>query len=221
ENGFKIELKEYGPISKLSLLVTPTVYIYGQAANKFVYTCDDNALANQQPSLIRRIYGERSITGLGVDEHKRLRGALESFFKPEVLKQYVGKMDEDIRKHLNMHWHGKQKVAVMPLMKSLTFNIPSSLIFGIEQGATINAFIELFQDIMDGIVSIPINCPFTRFNRGLKIHQSSSVAFRGGPWICPGHEFTRIENLATIHHLVTPFSWKSFSSFQARTTNRN
>lgn len=112
ENGFKIELKEYGPISKLSLLVTPTVYIYGQAANKFVYTCDDNALANQQPSLIRRIYGERSITGLGVDEHKRLRGALESFFKPEVLKQYVGKMDEDIRKHLHMRWHGKQKVAV-------------------------------------------------------------------------------------------------------------
>lgn len=109
---FQDRIKKYGPISKLSLLVTPTVFIYGQAANKFVYTCDDNALANQQPSLIRRIYGERSITEIGVDEHKRVRGALESFFKPEVLKQYVGKMDEDIRKHLHMHWHGKQKVAV-------------------------------------------------------------------------------------------------------------
>ncbi|KAK3188346.1 hypothetical protein Dsin_027907 [Dipteronia sinensis] len=77
-------------------------------------------------------------------------------------------MDGEIRKHLEMHWHGKQKVTVMPLMKTLTFDIMSSLIFGIEQGATRNALVELFEHMMDGLVSIPINLPFTQFNRSLK-----------------------------------------------------
>ncbi|KAK0578890.1 hypothetical protein LWI29_017778 [Acer saccharum] len=36
----------------------------------------------------------------------------------------------------------------------------------------------------------------------------SFVAFGGGPRICPGYEFARIETLATIHYLVTQFTWK-------------
>lgn len=34
------------------------------------------------------------------------------------------------------------------------------------------------------------------------------VAFGGGPRMCPGNEFTRIETLTMIHHLVTLFTWK-------------
>ena len=52
-------------------------------------------------------------------------------------------------------------------MKALTFDIMSSLIFGIEQGATRNALVELFEHMMDGLVSIPINLPFTQFNHSL------------------------------------------------------
>uniref|UniRef100_A0A453Q0F0 Cytochrome P450 716B1 n=1 Tax=Aegilops tauschii subsp. strangulata TaxID=200361 RepID=A0A453Q0F0_AEGTS len=36
----------------------------------------------------------------------------------------------------------------------------------------------------------------------------SFVAFRGGPRICPGIEFSRIETLVTMHHLVRQFRWK-------------
>jgi cytochrome P450 len=45
---------------------------------------------------------------LSGEDHKRVRGALVSFLKPESLKQYVGKMDEEVKKHLEMHWQGKQ-----------------------------------------------------------------------------------------------------------------
>ncbi|KAL7212145.1 hypothetical protein ACSBR2_014919 [Camellia fascicularis] len=34
------------------------------------------------------------------------------------------------------------------------------------------------------------------------------VAFGGGPIMCPGYEFTRIETLAMIHYLVTQSTWK-------------
>ncbi|MFQ6644561.1 hypothetical protein Gotur_019268 [Gossypium turneri] len=159
---------KYGPVSKLSLFGTPTVFVHGQSANKFIFTCDGNVLGNHQPPSFKRICGERNMTALIGDDHKRVRGALVSFLKPEMLKQYVGKMDEEVRNHVEMHWHGNQKVMVMPLMKTLTFNIMSSLIFGIGKGETRNNLIELLQHMMNGLMSLPINLPFTRFNRSLK-----------------------------------------------------
>ncbi|KAK6268991.1 hypothetical protein QUC31_013151, partial [Theobroma cacao] len=184
EQWLQERIRKYGPISKLSLFGTPTVFLHGQGANKFIFTtCDGNILSNQQPPSVRRICGERNMTELAGDDHKRVRGAVVSFLKPEMLKQYVGKLDEEVRRHLEMHWHGNQKVMVngflflsfsqlymrvMPLIKSLTFNIMSSLIFGIEHGERRNTPVELLQHMMNGLVPLPINLPFTRFNRSLK-----------------------------------------------------
>ncbi|XP_050213119.1 cytochrome P450 716B1-like [Mercurialis annua] len=167
EHWFHARIKKYGPVSKMNIFGTRTVFLHGQAANKFIYTCDGDILANQQPSSIRRLIGERNILELSGDEHRRLRGALVSFLKPDVLKQYVGIMDQEIRKHFEMNWHGKQKISVMPLMKRLTFNVLSSLIIGMEQGPERDILGHRFQQLMEGMLSVPINLPFTRFNRSL------------------------------------------------------
>jgi cytochrome P450 family 26 subfamily A len=112
EKWLQNRTRKYGPVSKMNLFGTPTVFLQGQAANKFIYTCDGDTLSSQQPLSVKRICGERNIFELSGLEHRRVRGALVSFLKPEVLKQYVGMMDERIRKHFEMHWHGKQKVMV-------------------------------------------------------------------------------------------------------------
>ena len=56
----------------------------------------------------------------------------------------------------------------MPLMKTLTFNVMSSLIFGIEQSEKREKLVELFQQLVKGALSVPINFPFTCFNRSLQ-----------------------------------------------------
>ncbi|CAK9187784.1 unnamed protein product [Ilex paraguariensis] len=173
EQWIQERIKKYGPISKLNVFGTPTVLLHGQAANKFIYTCDSNILANKQPESIKRICGERNLLELSGEDHRRVRGALVSFLKPEVLKQYVGKMDEETRMHLQMHWHGKHQVQVEPLMKTLTFNIICSLIFGIERGTRREVLVQLFKSLIEGVLSVPINLPFTRFNHSL---QSSAKA---------------------------------------------
>ncbi|KAI9200579.1 hypothetical protein LWI28_010075 [Acer negundo] len=178
ENWVQERVRKYGPVSKFNFLGTPTVFLHGQAANKFIYTCDCNTLANQQPTSIRRLMGERNITELSGIDHKRVRGALVSFLKPEVLKQYVGRMEEEVKRHMEMHWHGKEEVQAMPLMKSLTFNIMSSLIFGLEQGARREALVEHFQHIVNGVLSMPVNIPFTRFNRSLRASAKARVMVR-------------------------------------------
>uniref|UniRef100_A0A2K2CCE0 Cytochrome P450 n=1 Tax=Populus trichocarpa TaxID=3694 RepID=A0A2K2CCE0_POPTR len=48
----------------------------------------------------------------------------------------------------------------------------------------------------------------TRFENQASIPPYCFIPLGGGPRICPGYEFARIETLVTIHHLVTRFTWK-------------
>jgi cytochrome P450 family 26 subfamily A len=47
----------------------------------------------------------------------------------------------------------------------------SSLIFGIEQSAKREILVELFQQLLKGILCVPINFPFTCFNRSLQARE--------------------------------------------------
>ncbi|KAL5721834.1 hypothetical protein ACHQM5_005429 [Ranunculus cassubicifolius] len=159
-------VKRYGAISKLSLLGSPTVLLAGEAANKLVFTSDKiNSQRNKSSQLL---LGKHNLFEVEGEDHKRVRRALMNFLKPDALKQYIGKMDDEIRKHLEMYWQGKEKVTVLPLMKTLTFDIICSLLFGLESGFRREKLVHWFEELMNGILSIPINLPFTRFNRSIR-----------------------------------------------------
>ncbi|XP_061984535.1 cytochrome P450 716B1-like [Populus nigra] len=172
EKWLQQRIQKYGPISKLSLFGKPTVFIHGKDANKFVFTSDSSTLSNSQPQSVKKLLGDRCLLELSGQDHKRVRDALGLFLKPESLKSYVGKMDEEVRMHIATHWEGKQEVKVLPLMKTLTFNIICALLFGIERGARREKLVDWFQEMIEGMWSIPINLPFTRYNRSLQASAS-------------------------------------------------
>ncbi|XP_024993002.1 cytochrome P450 716B1-like [Cynara cardunculus var. scolymus] len=167
EEWFQKGITKHGPIWKTGLFGYPTVVLHGTAANKFVYTSDGSVLSNTQPPSIRRILGPKNIFELLNNDHKRVRAALVSFLRLEVLKQYVTKVDEEIQYHLQTYWVGKHEVQVQPLIKTLTFNVICSLLFGIERGPQREKLLPFFQDMMEGVLAIPINLPFTQFRRGI------------------------------------------------------
>ncbi|MED6184221.1 hypothetical protein PIB30_045394 [Stylosanthes scabra] len=168
EKWIEQRIRKYGPVSKLNLFGKPTVLIHGQAANKFIFSGNGGTIANQQTQSVKMILGDRNVLELSGEDHKRVRSALMSFLKPESLKLYVGKIDEEVRRHLERHWNGKQQVKVLPLMKTLTFNIITSLLFGLESGKQRDQFLGSFQRMIEGMWSIPINLPFTQYNRSLR-----------------------------------------------------
>ncbi|KAL2316774.1 hypothetical protein Fmac_030650 [Flemingia macrophylla] len=53
-------------------------------------------------------------------------------------------------------------------MKTLTFNIICSLLFGLERGKQRDQFLDSFQTMIKGMWSVPINLPLTRYNRSLR-----------------------------------------------------
>lgn len=168
EQWLSVRAARYGPISKMNLFGKPTVFMHGPAANKFVFGGDGAKLSNHQTDSLMMILGDRSLLELSGEDHRRLRNALASFLKPESLKNYVWRIEEEIRLHMELHWHGKETVKVLPLMKLLTFDIICSLLFGLERGARQQTLVKYFQQMIEGMWSVPINMPFTRFNRGLK-----------------------------------------------------
>ncbi|XP_076896604.1 taxadiene 5-alpha hydroxylase-like [Bidens hawaiensis] len=167
EKWFHERIKSHGPVWKASIFGYPTVVLYGPTANKFIYTCDGNLLASTQPPSLSRVFGSKNIFELSGNDHKRVRAAIVSFLKIEVLKQYVAKVDDEIQHHLQTHWHGKYVVQVQPLIKTLTFNIICSLLFGIERGPKREKMLPLFQDMIEGVLSVPVNLPFTKYNRAI------------------------------------------------------
>ncbi|CAO1941831.1 unnamed protein product [Urochloa humidicola] len=166
ERWIQARVDRYGPVSKLSLFGAPTVLLTGPAANKFVFF--SGALAMQQPKSAQRIVGERSLLELTGADHKRIRGALVEFLKPDMLRLYVGRIDGEVRRHFDECWAGRDTVTVMPLMKKLTFDIISLLLFGLQRGAVGEALAGDFAHLIDGVWSVPVDLPFTAFRRSLR-----------------------------------------------------
>ncbi|KAM0879702.1 hypothetical protein ACQ4PT_034059 [Festuca glaucescens] len=171
-------IDRYGLVSKLSLFGKPTVLLVGRAANKFMFF--SSLLPPYVPLFAQRIIGEKNILSLSGDDHLRIRGALMEFLKPDMLKLYVKKIDaEEVRHHLEENWAGRTTVTVLPLMKRLTFNIISALVFGFEAGAVRDAFADDVGRMLAGIIAMPVNLPFTAYGRSIKASQRARRLLRG------------------------------------------
>ncbi|KAF6141498.1 hypothetical protein GIB67_000879 [Kingdonia uniflora] len=161
--------RKFGQVSKFNLFGTPTIFLRGKVANKFIFTNEVGGFGNNLPESMRRIMGSRNILELSGDDHKRVRGALMTFLKPEVLKKYVGKMDEEVRNHLKVHWQGKSKITVSHAIDEdsyLQHNVFFTYRTRIRKKK--ETFVIYFMEMLEGMWSFPVNLPFTRFNRSIR-----------------------------------------------------
>jgi len=170
-------IHRYGPVSKFSLLCTPTVLLAGTAANKFVFF--SSLLRVRQIESIKRLVGEKSLLDLHGDDHRRIRGALMEFLKPDMLKLYIGRMDAEVKQHLEENWSGRTTVTVLPLMKRLTLDVITALLFGLETGTVRDALADDLVLMLQGILAIPVNLPFTPFRRSLKASRRARRLLEG------------------------------------------
>uniref|UniRef100_A0A0D3GR56 Cytochrome P450 n=1 Tax=Oryza barthii TaxID=65489 RepID=A0A0D3GR56_9ORYZ len=142
-------IDRYGPVSKLSLFGAPTVLVAGPAANKVVF--HHEALAPKQPRSLAAIIGRRNILELVGDDHRRVRGAILQFLRPDMVRRYVGKIDGEVRRHLAARWAGRRTVAVFPLMKTLAFDVIATLLFGLDRGAIREQLADAFDGMHEGL----------------------------------------------------------------------
>ncbi|XP_027337508.1 taxoid 14-beta-hydroxylase-like [Abrus precatorius] len=57
-------ISKYGSVFKTSLMGSPTVFLIGQAGNKFILSSSDDVLSAKKPLTMKKIFGRQSLVEL-------------------------------------------------------------------------------------------------------------------------------------------------------------
>lgn len=165
EDFFGKRIQKYGKVFKTGLMGSPTVVFTGAAANRFLLSNEFKLVVSSWPKSTTNLIGNGSIMEKHGAEHKRLRGAVMACLRAEVLQGFVGKMSAVIEDHFNRHWKGNGVVRVFSLTKLLTFTCACSFFLGLEDEGDIKYFLTLFRKVLLGVLSFPIDVPWSRYRR--------------------------------------------------------
>lgn len=170
-NALAQRFVEYNtPIIRTHILGKPTVMMRGAEANRFILQTgfDHFTWGGGWPVTFREILGESLFLQDG-DEHKQKRKLLMPAFHREALRNYLTTMDQTARRYLAM-WADMGEFGWFEQNKQLTFEIASTLLLGTrhDDQAHIRHLSRLFTELTDGLTTLPINLPFTKYGKAIR-----------------------------------------------------
>ncbi|XP_076906955.1 beta-amyrin 28-monooxygenase-like isoform X1 [Bidens hawaiensis] len=150
-------------VFKTSLLGDRMAVLCGPAGNKFLFGNENKLVAVWWPYPVRKLFGKCLITIRGA-EAKWMRKMLLSYLGPDAfVTQYAATMDVVTRRHIEVHWRGKEVVNVYQTVKLYAFELACCLFMSLEEPTHIAKLGSLFNIFLKGIIELPINFPGTRF----------------------------------------------------------
>ncbi|KVH95859.1 cytochrome P450 [Cynara cardunculus var. scolymus] len=166
ENFFRPRIAKYGKVFKTRLMGSPTVVVHGPAANKFFMSNEFKLVVSSWPTSSVELMGKNSIMEKQGDSHRCLRGIVTSTLSHSGLQAMVPRMCTSIQKHLQKNWQNKEEISLYRSTKMLTFTIVLECLFGI--GIEPETMFGVFERILEGVLSPPVNFPGTKFSRAKK-----------------------------------------------------
>ncbi len=157
--------QKYGPIFKTNLFGKPTVMAIGAEANRFILTHENQYFSVTLPHSAKVLLGSESLTLQVGTVHQKRRKLLSQAFQPRALAGYVTGMEEIIQGYL-AKWQSLGILTWYPELRDLTFDIACKLLVGID-GASQSPISKWFKDFSEGLFTIPISFPWTKFGRAL------------------------------------------------------
>ena len=158
--------EKYGSVFKTRIFANPTIVMIGSEANRFLFTNDNKYFSNQWPSSTRTLLGPASISVQMGNTHQNRRKILSQAFQPRALAEYTGTMEEILHSYLHK-WEKMGTLTWYPEIRKYTFDVACKLFVGIDAASNSN-FIELFEEWVGGLFSIPLRLPWTNFSKALR-----------------------------------------------------
>ncbi|XP_051179575.1 cytochrome P450 716A1 isoform X2 [Lolium perenne] len=199
DQWFRDRIKKYGPVSIMSLLGSPTVLLAGPAANRFIFSNDGLILT--QTTALRTLVG-RSVLTLTGDELKQVRGALQGYLRPDMVRRYVRKMDDEVRRHIELYWVGRDSITVLPTVRRLTLGIICSIVLGEEAAPVKEGLCTDFVTLGKSILSFPVKIPLTRFSKGVHSLTLEDIVDNAMGLIVGAHETSSVLITFMIRYLA-------------------
>jgi len=159
-------IAEYGKIYKTNIFGTPTVMMIGAEANTFLFRNENKYVESTWPKSTRILLGKDSLAVSSGNIHTSRRKLLFQAFQPRALTSYIPSMAEITTKYLQ-RWEEMQTLTWYPEIRDYTFDIASNLFLSTD-GVAGSKVARLFTEFVDGLFTIPIALPWTKFGKALK-----------------------------------------------------
>jgi cytochrome P450 len=158
--------KKYGNVFKTHILGSPTIVMIGADANRLIFSGENNNFTIQWPKSTSTLLGPASLTIQTGSVHKSRRKLLSQAFQPRALASYVPSMVAITNSYLQT-WEKLGQLTWYPELRKYTFDVACRLLVGTDT-TNDTRFPELFEEWVQGLFTLPLRLPGTRFNKALK-----------------------------------------------------
>ena len=165
--------KRYGPVFKTHIFGRPTIMMSGADASQFLLTNDNRYFAINWPHTTTVLLGPASLSVQVGGEHVKRRKLLAQAFLPRALAGYVSTMENITRNYLDK-WERTGELTWYPELRKYTFDVACKLLVGTDASSD-SHFGELFETWCDGLFSVPLPLPWTKFGRALHCREQLLV----------------------------------------------
>jgi len=159
-------IKQYGNVFKTRLFNRETAVMIGAEANQILFKNENKYVKATWPKSTQILLGKNSLAIQEGNFHTSRRKLLYQAFQPRALTSYIPTIETITQKYIKK-WEKQQELTWYNELRNYTFEI-ASLIFVGKDSSENTRLVELFEEWVKGLFSIPINLPFTRFGKSLK-----------------------------------------------------
>ncbi|KAG5560949.1 hypothetical protein RHGRI_004096 [Rhododendron griersonianum] len=158
-------MKKHSPdIFRTNFFGEKIVVICGPNGHKFLWSNENKYFTTFYPQAIQKLFltSQPKVEKLVREEAvQAIRGP--GFLKPEALVHYLAGMDSIIQQQLKTHLEGKSEVKIHPFSRAVTLTLACKFFMGTDNPERVAKLIRHFDDITEGIHSLPFNFPGTAF----------------------------------------------------------
>ncbi|GAB2276915.1 hypothetical protein Dimus_011624 [Dionaea muscipula] len=162
-------------VFKTGMFGSETAVLCGAAGHKFLFANENKLVRLWWPPSVQKLL-RASLTAIPhADEAKRVRRILSSTLDPDALTRHVKTMDAFTLHHISSLWLGREEVSVYPTIHLYTFELACRLFMGLQDQQLMLKLSAEFHIFLNGVISIPLNLPGTRFYRAMRATEAIRI----------------------------------------------
>jgi cytochrome P450 len=161
--------KKYGSIFKTHVFGRPTVVMIGPEANRFVLMGENQYFTMSWPHSTEVLLGQSSLSIQQGSVHQSRRKLLSQIFQPKAIAGYLPIMEPIVLSYLQK-WQQLGTFTWYPELRDLTFDVACTLLVKTQTGSQ-TQLSQLFKDWSDGLFSVALPLPWTKFGKALRARQ--------------------------------------------------
>jgi cytochrome P450 len=159
--------RRHGDIFRTHLLGSPTVYLMGPEAARWVFAGENKYLHIRWSPGTHRILGRQSVTLLTGAEHQARRRLLTPHFTPATVRDTLPRIQAIASRHLAEWATRPGELTVVPAMSALVFEVALGLLLG-DTRVDSARLPRLFKTWAKGLFSaVPLDVPLTVHGRAM------------------------------------------------------